>query len=177
MNAKGNPLFHQERAYYLIAPGRMAEFKYVPPSRGQLSDEIKQPFLIPVPMGRQLVENRARMALKSLDSGEEASQSLLRLFPSLDVGQVTTGFDGIEETGWRLLAPGGERLLFRQMIERVVDLDRVEELEVVIKPVFHRQFRRIKDFPPMLIHPTGGADMNLAGRGRLGRQGINCRAI
>lgn len=83
------------------------------------------------------------------------------------MSQIAAGLDGIEKIGRRLLAPGGERFLLRQMIKGVIDLDRVEELKIVIEPVLHRQFRRIKDFPPVLVHPTGGADVNRADRDSL----------
>src|SRR5207302_9695916 len=110
---------------------------------------------------RQLEQNRPRVVLQSFDSCKETSQSLLRILKALDVSQIAAGFNGVEKIGRRLLAPGGERFLLRQMIKRVVDLDRVEELEIVIEPILHRQFGRIENIPPVLIHPSGGADVNL----------------
>ena len=116
-----------------------------------------------MPVRRQLEQNRPGVILQSFDSRKETSQSLLRILKALDVSQIAAGFDRIEEIGRRLLAPGGERFLLRQMVKGVVDLDGVEELEIVIEPVLHRQFRRIENIPPVLIHPTGRADVNLAG--------------
>ena len=53
-------------------------------------------------------------------------------------------------------------LFFRQVIEGVVDFDRVKDLGVMCEPLALRQSGGIKQLFPMLVIPAGCADSNIA---------------
>src|SRR5439155_26607165 len=102
-----------------------------------------------MPVRWQLIKERPSTVPQSLNSREETGQALLWVFQSFDMGQVTAGFDGIEEIRRRLSGPGRERFHRRELIKRIVDLHRVKELEIVVQPIFRWQFGRIKNLPPV----------------------------
>src|SRR5262245_32467389 len=77
------------------------------------------------------------------------------------MGQVSIRFDRVNESFRRLLAPGLEGLSGGQLIESVVDLDRVERLGVELEPLLRRRSFRIEAPAPVLVIPARASDVNL----------------
>jgi len=80
------------------------------------------------------------------------------------MGDISIGFDCIEETFWSEVMPPLYRLFLREVIEGVVDFDGVEMLSVVLEPFALRQAGRIKQLLPVVVIPSGCAYSNIAGR-------------
>src|SRR5262245_18711151 len=77
------------------------------------------------------------------------------------MGQVSVRFDRVDESFRRLLAPGLEGLSGGQLIESIVDLDRVESLGVELEPMLRGRFFRIEAPSPVLVIPARASDVNL----------------
>src|SRR5207302_7469631 len=80
----------------------------------------------------------------------------------LHMRQVTTGFDRIDETRWRLATPLQERLHRRQAVKRIIDLHRIELLCVIGEPALHGKVGRIKEPAPVRVDPPRSTDAKLA---------------
>src|SRR5262245_5590723 len=93
---------------------------------------------------------------------QKSLERRLRVFQSFQVGQVSIRLDCIDEPLRRLLAPGLEGLCGGQLIESIVDLDRVESLGVELEPPLRRRFFRIETPTPMLVIPARASDVNLS---------------
>ena len=58
--------------------------------------------------------------------------------------------------------PSLESLFFRQVVEGIVDFDRIEVLRVILEPLALWQIGGIEPFFPVVIIPSGCADSNIA---------------
>ena len=74
----------------------------------------------------------------------------------------SVGLDGAEKTFRSNVVPSVQSLLFWKVIESIVDLNGVEMLGVVLKPLAFRQTGRIEYLLPMVVIPPGSADANIA---------------
>src|SRR5262249_46052192 len=110
------------------------------------------------PPRRQLIQHGAERCAELRRPREEAMQRVARLFQFLHVRQVAARLHRIEKSARRALSPCVERVGFREAIERVVDLDRIEALGVILEPSRLPELCRIKISSPMLILPTRAAD-------------------
>ena len=72
---------------------------------------------------------------------------------ALEVGDVAAHLDREEKVGRRLLDPARDRRLQRQAVERVVDLDGVEEGRVLLEPAAHRE-TLVDQIPPVRVVPA-----------------------
>src|SRR5215475_10243195 len=77
------------------------------------------------------------------------------------MGQVSVRFDRVDESVRRLLAPGLEGLSGGQLIESIVDLDRVESLGVELEPLLLQRSFRIEAPAPVLVIPARASDVNI----------------
>src|SRR5262245_18740839 len=93
---------------------------------------------------------------------QESLKRRFRLFQSLKVRQVSVRLDRVDEPVRRLRAPCLEGLRGGQLIESVVDLDRVESLGVELEPTLRGRFFRIEAPAPGLVIPARAAYVNLA---------------
>ena len=98
----------------------------------------------------------------SQESGpiQKSLERRFRVFQSLHVGQVSIRLDRVDESVRRLLAPGLEGLRGGQLIESIVDLDRVESPGVELEPLLRRRFFRIEAPAPVIVIPSRTADAN-----------------
>src|SRR5215831_12668520 len=92
---------------------------------------------------------------------QKSLERRFRVFQPLQMGQVSIRFDRVDESVRRLLAPGLEGLSGGQLIESIVDLDRVESLGVELEPLLRRRFFRIEAPAPMVVIPARASDVNL----------------
>src|SRR5262245_52720571 len=81
------------------------------------------------------------------------------VFQSFQVGQVPVRLDRVYESIRRPRAPCLEGLRGGQLIESVIDLDRVESRGVELEPLLRRRFFRIETAAPALIIPAGASNM------------------
>ena len=89
---------------------------------------------------------------------QKSLERRFRVFQSLHVGQVSIRLDRVDESVRRLLAPGLEGLRGGQLIESIVDLDRVESPGVELEPLLRRRFFRIEAPAPVIVIPSRAAD-------------------
>jgi hypothetical protein len=92
------------------------------------------------------------------DGGEESLDVLGGLLEPLDVSDVAAGLDREAEVVGRFLDPPADRVLGRQPIEGVIDLDGVELRRVVAQPLALRELFRVKGPAPVLVDPARAAD-------------------
>src|SRR5262249_11367919 len=92
---------------------------------------------------------------------QKSLERRFRVFQPLQMGQVSIRFDRVNESVRRLLAPGLEGLGGGQLVESIVDLDRVESLGVELKPLLRRRSCRIETPAPMAVIPARASDVNL----------------
>src|SRR5215813_8009013 len=92
---------------------------------------------------------------------QKSLERRFRVFQPLQMGQVSIRFDRVDESVRRLLAPGLEGLSGGQLIESIVDLDRVESLGVELEPLLRWRFFRIETPAPMVVIPARASDVNL----------------
>src|SRR5215212_8973128 len=93
---------------------------------------------------------------------EKSVERLLRPSELEIVRQKPVALYRVDKSLGRLLSPGIECFRLAQLVERVVDLDRVERPGVMLEPAVDRQVFWIKQAAPMLIVPAGGADADRA---------------
>src|SRR5882672_7588925 len=91
---------------------------------------------------------------------QKSLERRFRVFQSFQVGQVPVRLDRVYECIRRLRAPCLEGLRGGELIESVVDLDRVESLGVELEPPLRRRFFRVEAPAPMLVIPARTADVN-----------------
>src|SRR5262245_42286454 len=82
-----------------------------------------------------------------------------RLFQLLQVGQIPARLDPVDESIGGLRAPRLESLRRRQLIESVVDLDRIESGGVALEPSLRRLFFRVESSAPVFVIPARAADV------------------
>ena len=70
------------------------------------------------------------------------------------MGDISIGFDCIEETFGGKFVPPLDRMLLREMVEGVVDFNSVEMLCIVLEPFTLRQAGRIKKLLPVVVIPS-----------------------
>jgi len=64
---------------------------------------------------------------------------------------VPAVFQRVQEIRRGLLTPGIEGLRGRELVKRVVDLDRIEAFAVIAEPLGFPDLRRIKNALPVII--------------------------
>jgi S1-C subfamily serine protease len=125
--------------------------------------ELTQPWYIALPERRQLIQNWAQVSPQPQHPLEEPMQRIGRISQALQMRQESVRLYRVQEPARRLLPPAVERVRLRQAIKRVVDLYRIEDLAVILKPAALRQLARVEPTAPVWVVPTGCADAN--GRG------------
>ena len=104
-------------------------------------------------MGPSRLPNRATCEKKLL-------AALFRVFQFAVMSDVAAGFYRKAEGPRGLLAPAGNRLGRRQAIEAVIDLDGVKLPGAPAEHLRRRQIEGIKRPPPVLVVPTGRANVD-----------------
>src|SRR4030095_11890235 len=87
-----------------------------------------------------------------------------RLLQLLQVSQIAVRLDRIDKSIRGLRAPRFEGLRRGQLIESVVDLDRLENARVEIEPSLRRLSFRVEAPAPVLVIPARAADVYFADR-------------
>src|SRR5262245_9665271 len=93
-----------------------------------------EPFEVDGETWRELIEDRAKMPTEMPGVVEKPCNGLFRLLELFQVRQEPAGLHCVNEVRRRLFTPGVERLRFRESIETVVDLDRIERQRIVAEP-------------------------------------------
>ena len=75
---------------------------------------------------------------------------------------VPIGLDGVEKILRRDFVPLLQSLLFRQVVEGIVDFDGIEILGVILEPFALWQVGGIEPSAPVVVIPAGRADPNIA---------------
>jgi hypothetical protein len=69
------------------------------------------------------------------------------------VRDVSIGLDGVEKILRGDVVPSLESLLFREVVEGIVDFDGIEMLCLILEPFALGQIGGVEPFPPMVIIP------------------------
>ncbi len=95
--------------------------------------ELRQPFSVYVPVGRQLEKNRPHLFPQDLHAGQERLEGGPGVAQPLDVCDKAASLHGETEAAWSLFSPALYRGRFRQAIKAVIDLDCIEVSHVPIQ--------------------------------------------
>src|SRR5215475_6070320 len=161
VSAEGDPALLQQLKDLVDHPTLIAEFEDVPQVSGQQVQEGLQSLQVQTPARRQLIEDRAQMFPQEPGPIQKSLERRFRVFQPLQMGQVSIRFDRVNESVRRLLAPCLEGLGGGQLVESIVDLDRVESLSVELEPLLRRRSFRIEAPAPMVVIPARASDVNL----------------
>ncbi len=146
----------------LLVPACVAKLEDRAVSHGDARDEFFQSRKVLVQVGWKLVENRPEVLAQQARQIEESLDLLGSVAELLDVGDVPAGLDREQKPRRHAVVPVHHRLLLRQVVESVVDLDRVEVLGVVLEPFVLAEFLRVEPADPVIVVPAGGADPDVA---------------
>src|SRR5205085_12013766 len=97
---------------------------------------------------------------KSIGNIEELFRRPRRILPRLHVRDEAARFHGEKKAARRRLSPVIKRFCGWKVVEAVVDLNSVEVARVKLKHLAAARASGIKDFQPMFVVPSGGADKN-----------------
>lgn len=75
---------------------------------------------------------------------------------------IPIGLDGVEKILRRDFVPSLQSLLFRKMVEGIVDFDGIEILGVILEPFALGQIGWIEPPAPVVVIPPGRSDSNIA---------------
>ena len=116
---------------------------------------------------RELQQDRTQLRAEQPRTFHQQLHGLLREPQSLHVREVAAGLHREPEVGRCRRDPAAERLLGGQSVERVVDLDRVEELAVADQPARLRKTLGVDVGSPVVVLPPRRADARRPSGGML----------
>src|SRR6266566_1124336 len=165
----------QKLIHIVDIPRRVAHLEGGAEIAWERREKSREAFVIALEPGRRLEQDRAEPIAERPRAIEEDRKRLGRALQLAHVRDVLRRLEREEKIRRRRLAPGGDVLLGRQVVEGVVDLERPEARGVVVEEVLWLHLRRIEDRLPGGIRPARRADESVPASQRVKETRL-CRA-
>ena len=143
-------------------PGGVAQLECVADAARQLLEKLLEPLDIHFPPRRKLPQDRSELAPEPLRARDEVPDPAARIFELDHVRDEAASLHGEQEIMRHRLLPPVERSLGGQVVERVVQLHRVEVAQVVREHAGRTNVGGVIASDPVLVVVARRADANLS---------------
>ena len=112
-----------------------------------------------MPAGRKLKKDDPDLFDQRLEVVKKMGHRFFGVFEFFHMGDISAGLDGKEEVFRNRMVPGFKGLEGGESIEGIVDLYGTKMFFIIVQKCFIGELFGVKRTPPMLIVPSGGADV------------------
>src|SRR2546426_505490 len=157
-DAQGGVARAEQAVGLVVEPARVAELERRPEPRRELGEEVAEPIGRLPEIGRELEEDRAELVPERAGGVAEVPERLVHVAEPGHVRDPLRRLQDEDEAGRRRVAPRRERPRVRHPVERRVDLDRREALDVPGEHLRGREVGGIERALPLGVVVPGRAD-------------------
>lgn len=158
VQAESDAVAMEKVEHAVVVPARVAELDNVAISPREHLQECLESLQIHRPAGRQLIQDRSEPGTEMDGTLEKSGDRLFGILELLQMGQEPAGLHRVHEPPGCLIAPPGECRGIGQLVEAVVDLNRIERPGIVCEPLGDGELSRVEVAAPVAILPAGTAD-------------------